>query len=83
MSSSPPVLLEYLAKNIVDNTNSVKINESVDSFGQTNLELSVDKTDMGKIIGKGGKTIRAIRNLIKALSIKQSLRTTVNLTEEY
>ena len=53
----------YIVKNLVDHPDKVKINE----IGGTQtliIELSVEKSDIGKIIGKKGKTINAIRTLL-------------------
>ncbi len=72
--------LEYLVKNIVDKPESVSVSESSDA-GNVILSLSVDPSDMGKVIGKEGRIIRAIRELVRVLAIKQNLRVTVNLLE--
>ena len=68
---------------IVDSPDKVTIDEESDQYGGILLKITVAPEDMGKVIGKGGKTIRAIRNLVKALSIKNSVHTSVALTEEY
>ncbi len=83
MPNSPKKLLTFLLENIVDEPSAILIEDEVDQYGGTVLKTTVSKDDMGKVIGKGGKTIRAIRNLVKTLSIKQSVHTNVVLTEEY
>lgn len=83
MPNSPKTLLEYLVSNIVENKDQAVVEDSSDSYGNIILKITVSKEDMGLIIGKGGKTIRAIRNLVKSLSIKQQIHTSVILTEEY
>lgn len=83
MPNSPHTLLEFLISNIVDQKDKVEIILETDSYGGQTLKATVAKEDMGKVIGKSGKTIRAIRNLIKALAIKKSLHVNVVLTEEY
>lgn len=74
-------LLEYIAKSIVDNKESVLIEESETPEGEVLLKLTVDPTDMGKIIGKEGKIINAVRTIIRILAIKQGKKVRVELTE--
>ncbi len=83
MPNSPKSLLEFLLREIVDAPDKVVISEETDQYGGTLLKTTVAGEDMGKVIGKGGKTIRSIRNLVKAISIKQSIHTNIALTEEY
>ena len=66
----------YIVKNLVDHPDQVKINE----IGGTQtliIELSVEKSDIGKIIGKKGKTINAIRTLLMSVASRNGIR--VNL----
>ena len=66
-------LLNQIVKALVDNPEQVQITEI--EGGQTVvLELRVDKSDMGKIIGKQGKTANAIRTLLNAASGKAGKR---------
>lgn len=58
-------LIETIAKALVDKPELVVVKESETEAG-TLLELSVDETDMGKVIGKSGKIAKAIRNVVKA-----------------
>lgn len=83
MHNTPASLLNFILVNIVDQPEKVSVNEETDSYGGSVLKINVAQEDMGKVIGKSGKTIRALRNLVKALSIKNSVHTTVTLTEEY
>lgn len=73
--------LEYVAKNIVDNMDAVKVVQSAAEDGTVVLELSVDSSDMGKIIGKEGRIIKAIRELVRILAIKQGVRVNVTVKE--
>lgn len=72
--------LEYIVSQVVDNPEKVEINEAEDN-GLINFTISVDKSDMGKVIGKNGKIIRAIRNVIKISAIKQNKRINITLSE--
>lgn len=58
-------LIETIAKALVDKPELVVVKESETEDGIL-LELSVDETDMGKVIGKSGKIAKAIRNVVKA-----------------
>lgn len=73
--------LEFIIKQIVDNKDEVQISEEeVDEI--TNLTISVAKDDMGKIIGKEGKVIRSIRNVMKIKAMKQNARINIALAEQ-
>ncbi|MGG7163679.1 KH domain-containing protein [Clostridium ihumii] len=73
-------LLEVIAKSLVDNPESVEINE-VCSEHSIILELKVDKSDMGKVIGKQGRIAKAIRTVVKAAAIKENKRVVVEIIE--
>ena len=59
-------LLEYVVPWLVDNPEAIQITEVEDEREATILELSVDPDDVGKVIGKRGRIIRALRTLAKA-----------------
>jgi predicted RNA-binding protein YlqC (UPF0109 family) len=65
---------------IVDNTKAVKIKEE-EVEGVDNFIITVAPEDMGKIIGKGGKVIRAVRTVMKIPAIKQEKRIYITLAE--
>jgi predicted RNA-binding protein YlqC (UPF0109 family) len=65
---------------IVDNQDKVKIDEE-EKDGVTNFVITVAPEDMGKIIGKGGKVIKAIRNVMKIPAIKENKRIFISLSE--
>ena len=73
-------LIEYIAKSLVDHADVVKVTE-VDGERTSVIELSVAKEDMGRIIGKQGKTANAIRTLLNAASMKQKKRTILEIIE--
>lgn len=62
--------VEYLAKHLVDNPDEVEVKE-IESDRTVIYEVSVADNDMGKIIGKNGQTVNAIRTLLTAASAKQ------------
>ena len=72
--------LEYIISQIVDNPEKTEIKEQEDNV-MTNFAISVDSSDMGKIIGKNGKVIRSIRNVIKIAAIKQNKKINISLIE--
>ena len=73
-------LLIQIAKSLVDNPEQVKVTEI--EGGQTVvLELRVDKSDMGKIIGKQGRTAHAIRTVLNAASGKTRKRYILEIVE--
>ncbi|MBR3880585.1 MAG: KH domain-containing protein [Mailhella sp.] len=73
-------LVEYIAKSLVDNPDQVEVRESEGEQGPV-LELSVSKEDLGKIIGKQGRTARAIRTLLGAVSAKAKNRVVLEILE--
>jgi predicted RNA-binding protein YlqC (UPF0109 family) len=72
--------LEYIVKSIVDYPDDVKINRRIDPLGVL-LELTINPADMGKIIGKGGQTAKAIRILLRVLGAKLNARLNLKITE--
>ncbi len=72
--------LEYIISQIVDEPEKIEINEQEDQ-GMINFSITVAPADMGKIIGKNGKVIRAIRNVVKISAIKQNKKINIALTE--
>lgn len=71
----------YIVKNLVDHPEKVKINE-VGGSHTLIIELSVEKSDIGKIIGKKGKTINAIRTLLMSVASRNGLRVNLEIIEE-
>lgn len=72
--------LEYIIAQIVDEPKEVEITEQEDN-GVVNFTIKVDPADMGKVIGKNGKIIRAIRNVVKISAIKQNQKINIALSE--
>lgn len=74
------VMIEVIAKVLVDQPDQVSVTE-VHGENTTVLELRVAKTDIGKIIGKEGKTARAIRQLLLGGATKFKRRTVLEIVE--
>ncbi len=81
--SEPSVveLTSAIARFLVDRPQSVSINELSSETGSL-LQLRVDPTDIGKIIGKQGRTARSIRTLLMALSVKLKHRYSLEIVED-
>ena len=71
-------LVETIVKAIVDAEGKVKINE-IEGGNTVIIEILVEKSDLGKVIGKNGKTAQSIRNIIYAASFKTKKRYTVDI----
>ena len=73
--------LEYVVKGLVDRPDAVLITP-VEREGSTLFELRLHPTDVGKIIGRQGTTIHAIRSLLQVAGAKTGKRCTVEIVEE-
>lgn len=74
-------LVEFMIKSIVDKPDKVAIDET-EAEGIVTLTITVDQTDMGKVIGKGGKIIKSLRHLAYARAVKENKRVQIVLTQE-
>lgn len=74
-------LITYIAKALVDNPDEVKVTE-VEGDQTAVLELKVAKEDLGKVIGKQGRTARAMRTILNAASAKVKKRTVLEIVED-
>ena len=73
-------MIEQIAKALVDDPAQVSVNP-VEEGGETVLELTVSPNDLGRVIGKQGRTARAMRNLLGAASLKFHRRYTLEILE--
>ena len=73
-------LISYIAKALVDNSDQVIVTE-VEGNQTSVLELKVAKEDLGKVIGKQGRTARAMRTILSAASAKVKKRTVLEIVE--
>lgn len=72
--------VEWVVKKIVDQPDQVLV-EEINQENQILLNLKVAREDMGRVIGKTGKIIKAIRNLVKILAIKEGKLVNLQLVE--
>lgn len=73
-------LVEYLAKALVDNPDEVEVSEREEE-NSVQLELSVNQKDLGKVIGRQGKTARAMRTILGATAAKEGRRASLEIVE--
>jgi predicted RNA-binding protein YlqC (UPF0109 family) len=73
-------LIEYIAKALVDNPDAVRVTE-IEGERASVIGLSVAKEDLGKVIGKQGRTVRAIRTILSATSAKINKRAVLEIKE--
>ena len=75
-------LVEFVAKHLVMNPDSVTVESSEDEHGEIKVMIRVAHDDIGRIIGKRGATINAIRLLAKASAVKAGEKVNVDIFEE-
>ena len=72
--------IEMVVKALVDDSSAVDVRE-VQRDGTTRIEVRVAQPDMGKVIGKQGRTVRALRSLVYAAGLKQHRRFVLDVVE--
>jgi predicted RNA-binding protein YlqC (UPF0109 family) len=83
-SSAEPSAVELIAaiaRSLVDKPEAVSVNEASNEAG-TVLRLRVDPSDVGKVIGKQGRTARSLRTILGAVSVKLHHRYSLEIVEE-
>lgn len=73
--------LEYILSAIAEKGEKVNVEEQ-EQNGIINFTIKVDRDDMGKVIGKNGRVIRALRSVMKIPAIKQNKKIYINLAED-
>ncbi len=73
--------IEYIAKYLVDEPESVVVEETIDQYNKINLTLRVQKQDVGKVIGKKGKTAISMRILLTAVAAKEGKRAMLEILD--
>jgi uncharacterized protein len=74
-------LLTYLARSLVDRPDEVSVESFEESDGTVVLELHVAEEDAGKVIGRGGRTVGALRTVMKAAAVRQGNRVLVDVVD--
>jgi hypothetical protein len=74
-------LLEYLARSLVDSPDEVSVDSFEEDDGTLVLELHVGDDDAGKVIGRGGRTVAALRTVIKAAAARDGQRVLVDVVD--
>ena len=73
-------LIETIVKAIVDKPEVVQVTQNATTSTTDGIDVKVDQDDLGKVIGKKGKTAQSIRNIVYACSFKTGKRYTVDIT---
>lgn len=74
-------LVQYLARSLVNNPDAVEVDETASDEGSL-LKLKVAKEDLGRIIGKQGRTAKSIRTLLNAAASRSNRRVVLEIVEE-
>jgi predicted RNA-binding protein YlqC (UPF0109 family) len=72
--------IEMVVKALVDDADAVDVRE-IEREGTTRIEIRVAQPDMGKVIGKQGRTVRALRSLVYAAGVKSHRRFVLDVVE--
>jgi predicted RNA-binding protein YlqC (UPF0109 family) len=78
---APRELLEYLAEGLVDDPESVSVEQFVEDDGTIVLELCVGAEDYGRVIGRGGRTAHALRTVVKAAAAGEGEHVLVDIVD--
>lgn len=84
MACSPDDVTELVAglvRQLVDNPDSVEVTGTDNGSGELYVEISVDESDVGKVIGRQGRIIKALRTLARAAASQDGFRVEVELAE--
>lgn len=74
-------LIEFIAKSLVENPEAVTISEEEGEDGNILVKLAAAQEDMGRIIGKQGRTAKAMRTLLNAKATRENKRATLQIME--
>lgn len=73
--------IEFIAKHLVDNPSAVVVEEKAGDENKSVISLKVSPEDVGKVIGKQGKTAQALRTLLTAVSAKEGKRMVLEILD--
>jgi predicted RNA-binding protein YlqC (UPF0109 family) len=74
-------LLEFLARSLVDNPDEVSVEGFEEDDGTIVLEVHVAEDDVGKVIGRGGRTVSSLRTVMRAVASRQDERVLVDVVD--
>jgi predicted RNA-binding protein YlqC (UPF0109 family) len=74
-------LIELIARSLVENPDAVTVSESEEADGSILVQLAAAQEDMGRIIGKQGRTAKAMRTLLNAKATRESKRANLQIME--
>jgi predicted RNA-binding protein YlqC (UPF0109 family) len=74
-------LLDFLARSLVENPDSVEVTEVEEIDGEVVLELEVADDDLGRVIGRGGRVANALRAVMKAAATREEKRVVVDILD--
>ncbi|MBV6479859.1 MAG: hypothetical protein HGGPFJEG_02663 [Ignavibacteria bacterium] len=74
--------IEFIAKNLVDKPEAVNVDEIKEADNKIKFILQVDDAETGKVIGKQGRTAKAIRTLLSAVASKKGMRVTMEIPDK-
>lgn len=80
MATKDQDFVEYVVKAFVDNPEDVKTERKIDEMGVL-IQLTVNPADMGKLIGREGRTAKALRTLLRVLGAKENARINLKIVE--
>ena len=72
-------LVEYIAKNLVDDPDSVKLEETQEEQGFVSVTLEVNPQDKGKVIGRQGRVAKSMRTLLRVMAVKDDVRVSLEI----
>lgn len=78
MASMMADLIEYLAKGLVDDPDSVRVTER-EEYGRIIVRLDVAEDDWGKVIGKGGRIANSLRQMVKVAAVREDERVSLEI----
>jgi predicted RNA-binding protein YlqC (UPF0109 family) len=81
VGGTPRTVLEYLARNIVDEPDGVFVEMSERRGGEVELRLHVAPSDMGKVIGRRGRVAQALRQVVAAAGTKEGVRASLDIVD--
>lgn len=73
--------IEFIVKQLVDKPEKVMIEEASNDQNSFEIKIEVDKNDIGKVVGKQGKNVNALRTLLTAVAAKDKRRATLHVVE--